>query len=182
MLSTGMAVDANVLVFERIKEEIQRGTMLKPAIETGFSLAWVAIRDSNVATLVICLVLWMFGRSFGASAVQGFALTLAIGVLISMFTAVVITRTLVRLFIGRSARFLENKPWLLGGMIANFNNFVQRRRIYYIFSVIIIGLGVLAIIYSYMVTGQFFRLGVDFVGGTRFEGAVYGVGFRRRYP
>jgi len=114
LLSTGMAVDANVLVFERIKEEIQRGTMLKPAIETGFSLAWVAIRDSNVATLVICLVLWMFGRSFGASAVQGFALTLAIGVLISMFTAVVITRTLVRLFIGRSARFLENKPWLLG--------------------------------------------------------------------
>jgi protein-export membrane protein SecD len=114
LLSTGMAVDANVLVFERIKEEIKRGSGLRPAIDTGFSLAWVSIRDSNVATLVICVVLWLFGRSFGASAVQGFALTLAIGVMISMFTAVVVTRTLVRLFIGRSARFLENKHWLLG--------------------------------------------------------------------
>jgi protein-export membrane protein SecD len=114
LLSTGMAVDANVLVFERIKEEIKRGTSLKPAIDTGFSLAWISIRDSNVATLVICGVLWLFGRSFGASSVQGFALTLAIGVLISMFTAVVVTRTLVRLIIGGSAKYLETKKWLLG--------------------------------------------------------------------
>lgn len=114
LVSTGMAVDANVLVFERIKEELKRGTSLKPAINTGFSLAWVSIRDSNIATLVICMVLWMFGRSFGASSVQGFALTLAIGVMISMFTAVIVSRTLVRLIIGGSARFLENKKWLLG--------------------------------------------------------------------
>jgi len=114
LLSTGMAVDANVLVFERIKEELKRGSKLRPAIDNGFSLAWVAIRDSNIATLVICLVLWMFGRSFGASAVQGFALTLAIGVMISMFTAVIVSRTLVRLIIGGAAKYLENKKWLLG--------------------------------------------------------------------
>jgi protein-export membrane protein SecD len=114
LLSTGMAVDANVLVFERIKEELKRGTALRPAIDNGFSLAWVSIRDSNVATLVICGVLWMFGRSFGASSVQGFALTLSIGVLISMFTAVVVTRTLVRLIIGGSAKYIETKKWLLG--------------------------------------------------------------------
>ena len=114
LLSTGMAVDANVLLFERIKEELKRGSKLRPAIDNGFSLAWVSIRDSNVATLVICVVLWMFGRSFGASSVQGFALTLAIGVMISMFTAVVVTRTLVRLIVGGSSRFLEKKKWLLG--------------------------------------------------------------------
>jgi protein-export membrane protein SecD len=114
LLSTGMAVDANVLVFERVKEELRSGTKLKTAIDNGFSLAWVSIRDSNVATLVICGVLWMFGRSFGASSVQGFALTLAIGVLISMFTAVVGTRTLVRLAIGGSAKYIETKKWLLG--------------------------------------------------------------------
>ncbi len=114
LLSTGMAVDANVLVFERIKEELKRGTSLRPALDNGFSLAWTSIRDSNIATLVICLVLWMFGRSFGASAVQGFALTLAIGVVISMFTAVIVSRTLVRMSIGGVARFFENKKWLLG--------------------------------------------------------------------
>jgi protein-export membrane protein SecD len=114
LLSTGMAVDANVLVFERIKEELGRGSSLRPAIDNGFSLAWVSIRDSNIATLVICLVLWMFGRSFGASAVQGFALTLAIGVMISMFTAVIVSRTFVRLVIGGAADYLEGKKLLLG--------------------------------------------------------------------
>lgn len=114
LLSTGMAVDANVLIFERIKEELRGGSRLDDAIHTGFSKAWVSIRDSNVATLVICLILWVFGRSFGASAVQGFAITLAIGVMISMFTAVIITRTLVNMIIGWNARRLQNKKWLMG--------------------------------------------------------------------
>ncbi len=114
LLSTGMAVDANILVFERIKEELRRGASLRESIDTGFSRAWTSIRDSNVATLVICLILWIFGRNFGASAVQGFAYTLAIGVLISMFTAVIITRTFVRIIIGRSSNWLANKNWLLG--------------------------------------------------------------------
>ena len=114
LLSTGMAVDANVLVFERIKEELRKGAHLEDAIQTGFSRAWNSIRDSNVATLVICLILWTFGRNFGASAVEGFAVTLAIGVFISMFTAVLATRTLVRLILGRGANALQDRKWLLG--------------------------------------------------------------------
>ena len=97
-----MAVDANILVCERIKVEIRKGGLLDEAIEVGFNRAWTSIRDSNVATLVICFILWTFGRNFGASVVQGFALTLAIGVMISMFTAVTVTRTFVRLAIGRA--------------------------------------------------------------------------------
>ncbi|MBP6015912.1 MAG: protein translocase subunit SecD [Candidatus Promineofilum sp.] len=114
LLSTGMAVDANVLVFERIKEEMRKGAHLQDAIDTGFSRAWNSIRDSNVATLVICFILWSFGRNFGASSVEGFAVTLAIGVFISMFTAVFVTRTLVRIFLGRNADRIHNQKWLLG--------------------------------------------------------------------
>ena len=114
LLSTGMAVDANVLVFERMKEEIRNGASVREAINTGFDRAWTSIRDSNIATLVICLILWIFGRNFGASTVQGFAYTLAIGVLISMFTAVFVTRTLARIVMGRSSRWLRNKSLLIG--------------------------------------------------------------------
>jgi protein-export membrane protein SecD len=113
LLSTGMAVDANILVFERIKEEIRRGGQLRTSIDIGFNRAWTSIRDSNVATLVICGILWIFGRNFGASMVQGFALTLAIGVIISMFTAVIITRTFVRLVIGGPEEWVSKRRWLL---------------------------------------------------------------------
>jgi protein-export membrane protein SecD len=113
LLSTGMAVDANVLVFERIKEEIRHGEPLRRAIDQGFDRAWPSIRDSNVATLVICFILWIFGRNFGASMVQGFAITLAIGVVISMFTAVVVTRSLVRITIGAFAPWMMRHKWLL---------------------------------------------------------------------
>jgi protein-export membrane protein SecD len=114
LLSTGMAVDANVLVFERMKEELRKGASMREAILTGFDRAWTSIRDSNIATLVICLILWIFGRNFGASTVQGFAYTLAIGVMISMFTAVFVTRTLVRIVMGRSSKWLSNKSLLIG--------------------------------------------------------------------
>jgi protein-export membrane protein SecD len=114
LLSTGMAVDANILAFERMKEELRRGDSLREAINTGYERAWTSIRDSNVATLVICFILWIFARNFGASTVQGFAYTLAIGVFISMFTAVIVTRTLVRIFMGRSSGWLQDKKVLLG--------------------------------------------------------------------
>lgn len=114
LLSTGMAVDANILVFERMKEELRNGSSLRESINAGFERAWSSIRDSNIATLVICFILWTFGRNFGASVVQGFALTLAIGVLLSMFTAVIATRTLVRIVMGRGADWLRKKKWLLG--------------------------------------------------------------------
>jgi len=101
VLSIGMAVDANVLIFERMKEEFRTGRRLGAAIEAGFNRAWTAIRDGNVTTLIVCIILYWLGSSIVASApVQGFALTLGIGVLVSMFTAIIVTRTLLRLFVG----------------------------------------------------------------------------------
>jgi len=101
ILSIGMAVDANILIFERLKEELRDGRSLRAGIEAGFNRAWSSIRDSNVSTLITCSVLYWFGSNFGATLVQGFALTLAIGVLLSMFTAVVVSRSLLRALVGR---------------------------------------------------------------------------------
>ncbi|MAH39615.1 MAG: protein translocase subunit SecD [Dehalococcoidales bacterium] len=101
VLSIGMAVDANVLIFERIKEELGTGRTLGAAIEVGFSRAWKAIRDSNITTFIVCGILYWVGSSIVAGApVMGFALTLFIGVAVSMFTAILATRTLLRLFVG----------------------------------------------------------------------------------
>jgi preprotein translocase subunit SecD len=103
VLSIGMAVDANVLIFERMKEEFATGRTLGAAIEAGFNRAWTAIRDSNVTTFIVCIILYWLGSSIVASApVMGFAVTLFIGVAVSMFTAIVVTRTLLRLFVGTS--------------------------------------------------------------------------------
>jgi len=100
VLSIGIAVDANVLIFERMKEELRRGRTLSAAIDIGFARAWSSIRDSNVSTLITCLILYWFGSQFGASLVQGFALTLAIGVGISMFSAITVTRTFLKMVLG----------------------------------------------------------------------------------
>jgi preprotein translocase subunit SecD len=101
VLSIGMAVDANVLIFERMKEEIRTGRTLGAAIEAGFNRAWNAIRDSNITTIIVCLILIWVGNSIvGGAPVAGFAVTLFIGVLVSMFSAIVVTRTLLRLFVG----------------------------------------------------------------------------------
>jgi len=101
ILSIGMAVDANVLIFERMKEELVIGRTLGAAIEAGFNRAWTAIRDSNITTFIVCGILYWLGKNIVASApVMGFALTLFIGVAVSMFTAIVVTRTLLRLFVG----------------------------------------------------------------------------------
>jgi preprotein translocase subunit SecD len=103
ILSIGMAVDANVLIFERMKEELRAGRTLGAAIEAGFSRAWTAIRDGNITTLIVCVILFWLGNSIVAGApVKGFALTLAIGVIASMLTAIIVTRTLLRLFVGTS--------------------------------------------------------------------------------
>jgi len=99
VLSVGMAVDANILIFERMKEELRAGKGLRLAVEQGFSRAWPSIRDSNFSTLITCAILFWFGTYFGASIVKGFALTLGIGVLVSMFTAIIVTRTFLRLII-----------------------------------------------------------------------------------
>jgi preprotein translocase subunit SecD len=99
ILSIGMAVDANVLIFERMKEELRAGRTLGAAVETGFNRAWPAIRDSNITTFIACIVLIWFGTTLGAFMVRFFAITLLIGVALSMFSAIVVTRTFLRIMI-----------------------------------------------------------------------------------
>jgi protein-export membrane protein SecD len=91
ILSIGMAVDANILIFERMKEELRAGKMFEDAVREGFGRAWTSIRDSNVSSLITSGILYWLGTSI----VQGFALTLGLGILISMFTAITVTRTLL---------------------------------------------------------------------------------------
>jgi preprotein translocase subunit SecD len=100
VISVGMAVDANILIFERLKEELRAGRMLHRAVDEGFRRAWPSIRDSNISTFITCAILYWFGSTFGAFMVKGFALTLFIGVAISMFSAVTVTRTFLSLLIG----------------------------------------------------------------------------------
>ena len=96
ILSVGMAVDANILIFERLKEELRLGRTLSMAVNMGFSKAWPAIRDSNISTLITCLILFWFADQLGATIVKGFAVTLSIGVIISMVSALLITQTILK--------------------------------------------------------------------------------------
>ncbi len=114
ILSTGMAVDANILVFERMKEELRAGRSLNSAIEAGFSRAWTSIRDSNISTLITCVILFYFGSTFGAGAVRGFAVTLALGVVINLFTAIIVTRTLMRFVFDTWGEKLQDAKSLMG--------------------------------------------------------------------
>jgi preprotein translocase subunit SecD len=111
ILSIGMAVDANVLIFARIKEELHLGRPLSLAIESGFNHAWPSIRDSNITTLITTFILYLFGNYTGTSIITGFALTLFIGVAVSMFTAITVTRTLLRVLVWSG---FGNARWWFG--------------------------------------------------------------------
>ncbi len=111
ILSIGLAVDANVLIFARLREEYRRGRDIRSALELGFVESWPAIRDSSVSTLITSIVLFMFGNSFGVSLIKGFALTLGLGILISLFTAVVVSRTFLRLLL---PLFSDERAWWFG--------------------------------------------------------------------
>ncbi len=102
IISIGMAVDANVLIFERMREELRDGKTLGAAVEAGFNRAWTSVRDSNFSSLIASGILYWFGNILGASAVKGFAVTLFIGVAISMFSAVFISRSLLRFVLNTS--------------------------------------------------------------------------------
>ena len=120
VLSVGMAVDANILIFERMKEELRAGRAYATAVDSGFTRAWPSIRDSNVATLITCAILFVLGGgievpglgAFDAPLVQGFAVTLAVGVLVSMFSAITVTRSLLRLIVGTPLG--RRYDWLIG--------------------------------------------------------------------
>lgn len=188
VLSVGMAVDANILIFERMKEELRAGRSLVVAIETGFARAWPSIRDSNISTFITCGILWWFGDQFGANLVKGFALTLGIGVAVSMFSAIIVTRTFLRLLVGTPlARRLEwfaaearagapaapaptsssPLPTRGGGLL----EFVHRRGWYFLLSVVILIPGIISLL-----TPPALKPGVEFAAGTsmtvRFEESV----------
>jgi preprotein translocase subunit SecD len=112
ILSIGLAVDENVLIFARIREEYRRRRNLRSSLEPGFDDSWSAIRDSAISTLITSVVLFLFGNSFGLSIIKGFAVTLGLGTIISVFTAVVVTRTILRLVMLLPAVYTN--PWLFG--------------------------------------------------------------------
>ena len=181
VLSLGMAVDANILVFERLKEELRAGRSLRSAVEAGFTRAWPSIRDGQLSTLITCYVLFVFGSSFGASVVKGFAVTLAIGVLVNLFTAVTATRILMRFMVIVSGRALDrNKPALIGlsmpkpglelpAWVNNAFHIVEKRRWYYIFSATITVIGLIAMGISIARYGSPLKLSIDYTGGTLWE-------------
>ena len=119
ILSIGLAVDANILIFERIKEEVRVGRTLASAMEVGFNRAWPAIKDGNVSTIITCGVLLWFGSRLGGGLINGFALSLMIGVAVSVFTAVVLSRNLLQLMawigLGRRISLFTPERRLFGG-------------------------------------------------------------------
>jgi preprotein translocase subunit SecD len=110
-----MAVDANILIFERMREELRWGKSVGAGIRAGFDRAWTSIRDSNSSTLITCLLLYWFGQNFGASLITGFALTLAVGVVVSLFSAIFVTRGLL---IAVMSTGLVRNPALFGMTIS----------------------------------------------------------------
>ncbi len=114
LISIGTAVDGNILIFERIKEELRAGLPLDGALQAGFDRAWTSIRDSNLSTIIICGILFMFGQTPGASIVAGFAVTLAIGLVLNLFTAVIVTRTFLYILVHLFRGTIENNRALLG--------------------------------------------------------------------
>lgn len=114
LISIGTAVDGNILIFERIKEEIRRKVTLEEAFNAGFDRAWNSIRDSNTSTIIICGILFLFGQTPGASIVSAFAVTLALGLILNLFTAVVVTKTFLSVIFARAYQYISDRPWTLG--------------------------------------------------------------------
>ncbi len=114
LISIGTAVDGNILIFERIKEELRAGNDLETALRAGFDRAWASIRDSNLSTIIICAILFLFGQTPGASIVSGFAVTLALGLILNLFTAIIVTRTFLHLLVAVLRQPLTQRQWLLG--------------------------------------------------------------------
>lgn len=153
VLSLGMAVDANVLINERIREELALGKSMHLAITNGYSKAFSAILDSNLTTLIAAFLLFQFGTG----PIRGFAVTLTIGILASMFTAVVFTRTIFEILL--SLGLLKKLPMLKMLKETHFD-FIARRRFFYVLSLLVITLG----LYFYFGKGKK-AYGIDFIGG-----------------
>ena len=160
VLTIGMSVDANVLIFERIKEELAKGKGKGQAIADGFSNALSSILDANITTGLTAIILFVFG----SGPIKGFATTLLIGIATSLFTAIFITRLLVDWYVGGKGRSLDFTTSITKGLFKNINiNFLKKRKISYVFSFIFVAIG----LFSLFTNGL--QQGVDFVGGRSYQ-------------
>jgi SecD/SecF fusion protein len=155
VLTIGMAVDANVLIFERIREELEKGKSLRIGIADGFKNAYSSIIDANVTTLLTGIILY----SFGTGPIRGFATTLIVGILTSLFCAIFITRLIIDWYVEKEKPLTFGSAWSLK-VFSNLNiDFLSRRKMWYAISGVVIVAGLIS-----MMT-QGFNLGVDFKGG-----------------
>jgi SecD/SecF fusion protein len=171
ILSVGMAVDANILIFERLKEELRNGKTLRLAIDSGFKRAFTAIRDSNICTIITCIILY----SMGTPSVKGFALTLGIGVVVSLFTAITVTRTFLYLLVDAGADkhpeiFGLKRQWVTGIDASSVQqagaqriNVIGKRKFFYLLSLAVIVPGII----FYFMGGL--KKSIEFAGGTEVE-------------
>jgi preprotein translocase subunit SecD len=113
LISVGTAVDGNILIFERLKEELRAGRALNEALDAGFDRAQTSILYSNISTIIICIVLLLFGQNL-ERYVSGFAATLIVGLLINLFTAIIVTRTFLYIIVQYSRNAVDRRRWLLG--------------------------------------------------------------------
>ena len=166
IISIGMAVDANILIFERLKEELRGGKTLGAAIDAGFARAFTAIFDSNMCTAITCVILMWYG----SPSVQSFALTLLVGVAISMFTAITVTRTILHLLVGKE--WAQN-PTLYGlgtsWMTGVKWNIVGKRNYFFLLSAILIVPGIVAMALNYTQIGTILINGIEFKSGTSIQ-------------
>jgi len=165
ILSIGMAVDANVIIFARIKDEVAEGKTIRVAVGTGYRKAIGTILDAQITTLIAAVVLYQLGTG----PVRGFAMTLIIGILVSLFTAMVVTNIYLRTFadtnfiVKRGLFGIREGGGVQGTRLGKYFHFVKNRKIFYIISVaiIVLGLG--------LGLGRGFNLGIDFTGGTMMQ-------------
>lgn len=160
VLTIGMSVDANVLIYERIKEELAKGKGKSEAIADGFSNALSSILDANITTGLTALILFLFG----SGPIKGFATTLLIGIVTSLFTAIFVTRLLIDWYISRKGKTLDFTTPLTKNLFKGINtNFLAKRKIAYIISGILVAIG----LFSLFTKGL--DQGVDFVGGRNYQ-------------
>lgn len=160
VLTIGMSVDANVLIFERIKEELKKGKGKREAVQDGFSNALSSILDANITTGLTAIILFVFG----SGPIKGFATTLIIGILTSLFTAIFITRLLVDWYLSGRERRLDFSTGATKNLFQNINiDFLGKRKIAYIISLVLLGVGIFSLMTNSL------QQGVDFVGGRSYQ-------------
>jgi len=159
VLTIGMAVDANVIIFTRIQEELGKGASVRAAIDSGFNKALSSILDSNITTLIAAVVLYIMG----IGSIKGFALTLGIGIVLSMFTALVVTKSLLKAAYNLGA----NKPELYGQKKeASVKGYVKFSRVAYAISIVVVLAGLIALPVAKSNSGSALNFSMEFTGGT----------------